>query len=139
MFITAQLVYFDAKTQRALIANAGHCPILLACKDEAISKVISPDGMPLGILPHSGYKEESIDLPRDCRMLLYTDGVVETRGVNDDQFGQERLVNWLRQTTQRPQDAEQLKEELAQQLERFRGHAALKDDETFLIIAGANE
>lgn len=139
MFITAQLVYFNAKERKVLIANAGHCPILLASKDDAVSKVISPDGMPLGILPYSGYHEESIELPADCRLLLYTDGVIETRNAQGEQFGQERLLNWLKQTAKRTCDAEQLKQELIEQLEQFRHRTAIKDDQTFLAVAGASE
>jgi serine phosphatase RsbU (regulator of sigma subunit) len=136
MFITAQFIYFDAKTEKALIANAGHCPILLAKGEE--TKTISPDGMPLGILPHSRYQEESLELTKDCRMLLYTDGVIETRNAQGQEFGQERLLRWLAEPSRKEQTAEQLKEALAAELDRFRNHATLKDDETFVIVAGGN-
>jgi hypothetical protein len=43
-------------------------------------------------------------------------------------------VDWLRHTSQF-HDAEQIKESLAGELNRFGGHVSSSDDQTFLIVA----
>jgi len=74
-------------------------------------------------------------LPANSRVLLYTDGLTEARNAQGELFGQERLMEWLRQSTARPRRAEELKEDLAAELLRFQLNTNLKDDQTFLIMA----
>ena len=135
MFITAQLVYVDIRKRRLITASAGHCPLLLAVAGDAEVKMLSPEGMPLGILPDTPFTDETAELPRNCRVLLYTDGLTEARNARGDLFGQERLLEWLKETTTRPRKAEELKDELAAELAKFQANTSLKDDQTFLIMA----
>jgi len=135
MFITAQLVYVDIRKRRLITASAGHCPLLLAVAGDAEVKMLSPEGMPLGILPDTPFTDETAELPRNCRVLLYTDGLTEARNARGDLFGQERLLEWLKETTTRPRKAEELKDELAAELVKFQANTSLKDDQTFLIMA----
>jgi serine phosphatase RsbU (regulator of sigma subunit) len=135
MFITAQLAYVDASERRLIAASAGHCPLLLAVPGDAAVRTLSPEGMPLGILPDTPFTDETAELPNNCRVLLYTDGLTEARNAPGELFGQERLMDWLKQTTTRHRWAESLKDELAAELIRFQANTSLKDDQTFLIMA----
>ena len=135
MFITAQLVYVDAGKRLLVTASAGHCPLLLAVVGERAVRTLSPEGMPLGILPDTPFTDETAELPRNCRVLLYTDGLTEARNAQGELFGQERLMEWLKQTTTHPRKAEELKDELAAELVKFQSNTSLKDDQTFLIMA----
>ena len=135
MFITAQLVYVDASQRRLITASAGHCPLLLAVPGEGAVQALSPEGMPLGILPDTPFTEESAELPNNYRVLLYTDGLTEARNGQAELFGQERLVEWLKQSTAWPRKAEELKDALVAELLKFQANTSLKDDQTFLIMA----
>jgi sigma-B regulation protein RsbU (phosphoserine phosphatase) len=134
MFITAQLVYVDARKRRLVTASAGHCPLLLAVAGDGAVKPLSPEGMPLGILPDT-FTDETAELPANCRVLLYTDGLTEARNAQGELFGQERLMEWLKRATTRPHKAEDLKNELVSELLKFQANTSLKDDQTFLIMA----
>ena len=135
MFITAQLVYVDVRERRLITASAGHCPLLLAVANDATVKTLSPEGMPLGILPDTTFTDESAVLSKNCRVLLYTDGLTEARNRQGDLFGQERLIEWLRQSPLSRRTAEELKENLVAELTKFQANTSLKDDQTFLIMA----
>jgi serine phosphatase RsbU (regulator of sigma subunit)/anti-sigma regulatory factor (Ser/Thr protein kinase) len=135
MFITAQLVYVDASQRRLITASAGHCPLLLAVPGEDAVQALSPEGMPLGILPDTPFTEESANLPGNDRVLLYTDGLTEARNGQAELFGQERLVEWLKRSTAWPRNAEELKDALVAELVKFQANTSLKDDQTFLIMA----
>ena len=91
--------------------------------------------MPLGILPDTTFTDESAVLSKNCRVLLYTDGLTEARNRQGDLFGQERLIEWLRQSPLSQRTAEELKENLVAELTRFQANTSLKDDQTFLIMA----
>ncbi len=131
MFITAQVVYVDARNRKLKTASAGHCPILLASQNGDV-QTISPEGLPIGVSPEENFAEETLRFTNGARVILYTDGVTETRDSTGQLFGQERLVEWLLRN--RNQNAEQLKRSLAQELAQFRGHAPLQDDQTFLVL-----
>jgi serine phosphatase RsbU (regulator of sigma subunit) len=135
MFITAQLVYVDSRARSLTAASAGHCPLLLALDEEGNVKALSPEGLPLGILPETTFSNQTEVLPKNCRILLYTDGLTEARNVSGEFFGQDRLVRWLRKSSQSKQPAEQLKDDLAAELIAFQSAASLSDDQTFLIMA----
>ncbi len=135
MFITAQLAFVDAEENRLVAASAGHCPMLITAGYGSQIKMISPEGMPLGILPDAGFGDEATPLEESCRLLLYTDGLTEARDVHGELFGQERLVEWMRQRSDDQRTAGKLKEDLAAELARFQANMALNDDQTFLILA----
>ena len=135
MFITAQLVYVDAGKRRLIAASAGHCPLLLSVAGDRAVTILSPEGMPLGILPDTPFTEETAELPRNCRVLLYTDGLTEARNAEGQLFGQERLMEWLRRTAGGPGKAEELKDKLVAELMKFQANTSLKDDQTFIIMA----
>ena len=135
MFITAQLVFVDARERRLVVASAGHCPLLMVPGGDGRVRALSPEGMPLGILPDTPFTDEAAELPERCRVLLYTDGLTEARNVQGELFGQERLMDWLKETTGRAASAEDLKDDLAAQLVKFQANTSLKDDQTFLIMA----
>lgn len=133
MFITAQLVYVDGRNRRITTASAGHCPVLLAVDSEGNVKTLSPEGLPLGILPDTTFSNQTEILPRNSRILLYTDGLTEARNSAGEFFGQERLVKWLKRSAAH-KGAEELKDELATELMAFQSSSHLSDDQTFLIM-----
>jgi serine phosphatase RsbU (regulator of sigma subunit)/anti-sigma regulatory factor (Ser/Thr protein kinase) len=134
MFITAQLVLADFSQRHLVVANAGHCPLFVAGPAGNL-KTISPDGLPLGILPDVTYTQEILPLD-DCNCaLMYTDGLTEARNSHGELFGQERLGTWLRQSINKHKTAAELSENFLSELKRFQGQAGLSDDQTFLILA----
>jgi serine phosphatase RsbU (regulator of sigma subunit)/anti-sigma regulatory factor (Ser/Thr protein kinase) len=135
MFITAQLVFVNTSERRLVAASAGHCPMLLASQRNRSVKVLSPEGLPLGILPDTTFGAQVEDLAADSRLLLYTDGLTEARNAEGEFFGQERLVTWFERSLQIPRSAEELKSELAAELNQFQGSTTIQDDQTFLIMA----
>lgn len=132
MFITAQLAHVDARERRIVTASAGHCPLLVASSGGV--RQFSPEGMPLGILPETTFSDEIIDLPRDARVLLYTDGLIEAVNAAGERYGEERLAQWLQASSSARRTAEELKRELAESLREFQRNTVLNDDETFLIM-----
>ena len=69
MFITAALVFVDVKNRRLIAASAGHCPLILTGKNQKTPKLISPDGLPLGIMREAVFSDQSEPLPPRSRLL----------------------------------------------------------------------
>jgi len=135
MFITAQLVFVDASNGSVVVASAGHCPVILTEPGAHRVVCISPEGMPLGVMPDALFCDETATLEKESRVLLYTDGLTEARDPAGEQFGQERLIRWFQCAARASSSAGQLKEELIQELREFQSNLALSDDQTFLILS----
>jgi len=134
MFITAQLALVDLAHQRIVVANAGHCPLLMT-NLEGETVAVSPEGMPLGIVPQIKFVDQVLTLDSIHSVLLYTDGLTEARNPEGEWFGRERLLKWLGKPANRAQSAKSLSEEFLKELDAFQCCAPTKDDQTFLILA----
>jgi serine phosphatase RsbU (regulator of sigma subunit)/anti-sigma regulatory factor (Ser/Thr protein kinase) len=134
MFITAQLAVADPHKGLLQVASAGHNPLLYVSPDGR-AKAVSPDGMPLGILPDVRFAEEMIPLKDIKAALLFTDGLTEARNAQGELFGHQRLADWLVRNCQRPRTAKQLADNFLGELARFQDQTSLKDDQTFLMLA----
>lgn len=63
-------------------ANAGHLPALLVEPDRPPRLVEGGGGVPLGVLPYATFEEGSTRVAPGSTLVLYTDGLVEVRGVS---------------------------------------------------------
>jgi sigma-B regulation protein RsbU (phosphoserine phosphatase) len=89
------MLYARLDTQRGLIniANAGHnYPVLI---NGEVSE-LELSGLPLGVDEESEYAESSAVIHPGDTVVLYTDGVVEASGPNEEIFGYARLEHMLR-------------------------------------------
>lgn len=136
MFITVQVLHVDGKARQVRVANAGHCPALLADPKAATSHPLAPEGLPLGVLPDTEFADEEAPLVEGARLLVYTDGLVEARNPSGDLYGYERLGQWLAARARKAASLEQMKEELLGEMTEFQNDDILQDDQTFLILAG---
>ncbi|MEV4331962.1 SpoIIE family protein phosphatase [Streptomyces sp. NPDC049597] len=76
--VTCLYAVYDPRTGQCRIANAGHMPPALARPGRAPALLELPSGVPLGVggLP---FETTTTDLGPGDLMVLYTDGLVETR------------------------------------------------------------
>jgi serine phosphatase RsbU (regulator of sigma subunit)/anti-sigma regulatory factor (Ser/Thr protein kinase) len=132
MFITVQLVLVDIERREAVAASAGHCPVIVASGGTLEPLRIA--GTPLGVLPNSTYREQSAELAGPAGLVLYTDGVTEALNAEGEMFGQDRLLQWLRQNMSKVDNASTLRDALAAELERFGAAQPLRDDQAFVIL-----
>jgi anti-sigma regulatory factor (Ser/Thr protein kinase) len=98
---TCVYAVYDPSTRRCTLARAGHLPPVLVCPEDgpdggAVRQLDIPAGVPLGV---GGVEFESaeVGIPDGAVLVLYTDGLVETRG-EDISEGIERLCDVLRRS-----------------------------------------
>ncbi|QTZ90756.1 SpoIIE family protein phosphatase [Streptomyces auratus] len=84
LFTSCLYVRIDLRTRRACLAGAGHPPPILRHPDRHTSVVHVPPGLLLGIDPDARYSATEITLPPKSVLALYTDGLVETPGVDPE-------------------------------------------------------
>ncbi|MDX6348408.1 MAG: hypothetical protein QOF84_3198 [Streptomyces sp.] len=78
---TAVCGLYDAETGVLCWARAGHPPPVLIRDGEAASLPL-PRGILLGAIAETTYEEHRLTLTSGDRLLMYTDGLVERRGIS---------------------------------------------------------
>jgi serine phosphatase RsbU (regulator of sigma subunit) len=76
--------HIDLVHHIAQLATAGHCPPLLRHPDLRTDILAAPPGPLLGVDPTAEYPTTDIPLPSGSLLVLYTDGLVETPGIDHD-------------------------------------------------------
>ncbi|SDQ15740.1 SpoIIE family protein phosphatase [Quadrisphaera sp. DSM 44207] len=78
LFATCCLAQLDQVTGELHLATAGHPVPLALVADGRVAEVQVPAGPPLGIVEGAAYSTRRLRLDERTRLLLYTDGVVES-------------------------------------------------------------
>jgi phosphoserine phosphatase RsbU/P len=98
-FISFFYGVLDNQQNRLTYCNAGHNPPLLIRADGA-STELDAQGAVLGQFPEWQYRQSELEMRSGDRLLLFTDGLVEACDVNEEQFGEQRLIGVLRENSQ---------------------------------------
>jgi GAF domain-containing protein len=77
-------VHIDPVHHIAELATAGHCPPLLRQPDLRTDILTAPPGPLLGVDPSAEYASVTVPLPSGALLTLYTDGLIETPGIDYD-------------------------------------------------------
>jgi len=124
---TVGLVSVDPSAGELCYAQAGHPPALLLGPDHAVRWLDGADGIPLGVLDDPVYTQVSAPIEPGSVLVLYTDGLVETRGEHLDR-GFERLEQAVLGA---PRDLEEL---CASVFDHALADPDVDDDVTLLVL-----
>lgn len=127
MFVTFFLGLVDLETGRLSFCNAGHNPPIL----NAQYMEMQPNA-PIGILSGMQYIGEEMDTIKGCSIFVYSDGLNEAENNQQEQFGDERLLDILR--TSKFDSARQVIDTLAAEVEKHRDGAEPNDDLTMMCL-----
>ena len=105
---------------------------MLANDDGQLSFLDMEPNAPIGLWPGLEYVGESIDFFKDRLLFLYTDGLNEAEDTEQKQFGDNRLLDVLRQVQTKP--VRQIIETMTQEITRHRNGAEPNDDLTMMCI-----
>ncbi len=142
-FATAVVLGFYLGTGELLFSNAGHLPLLWHHAASGVwdwleertphAKVV--DGLPLGLISGTAYAQTAVEFGRGDLLLLYTDGITESRNESGEELGQEGLLAMARSLPVDPREGPvAFGHALLATLQRFRGSAPQRDDETLAVL-----
>jgi phosphoserine phosphatase RsbU/P len=131
MFTTAVYLLLNLKKKTLKVANAGHPSLIFINSEKKLEEKCPAGGPPLGILPSAKYPEEEVIIRQGDRILLYTDGAIEPKDNQNNQFGLERLCDIL---LSEPGSLEDLIAMIHKRINNFVGDASQFDDLTILTF-----
>ena len=94
-FVTVFLARFDSNDRTLTYVNSGHNPPAVFRKNGASVDWLTRTAPAVGLAEHYFPRTESIQLFDGDVLLLYTDGLTEALNNDMEQFGQERLAEFL--------------------------------------------
>ncbi|MBP7275586.1 MAG: SpoIIE family protein phosphatase [Kiritimatiellae bacterium] len=136
MFVTLLYLVYNPRTRELRIARAGHDRPLWDRAATGDQQAVDSAGPAIGMGPPELFEhmigETSITLSPGDRVTLFTDGITEAAGENDEDFGMDRLKAAL--TGARGAGAAETLTQVQRQVVQFAGGRGQKDDMTMLCL-----
>jgi putative ABC transport system permease protein len=139
-FFYAQI---DEKCRQLRYVNAGHNPPYLLRRIDAASPTVAEGsaaqieelatgGMVLGLFPMASYEEATVELHPGDVLVVFTDGVTEALNPNEEEYGEDRLKQLLRQVVHLP--VNEISARISEEMKNWIQDAEQFDDLTFLVM-----
>ena len=132
MFVTLFIGLVDLKTGHLSFCNAGHNPPVIGGGEHHGEFLQMLPNFPIGVMPGLEFQGEEIDCIKGRPLFIYTDGLNEAENREHDQFGDDHLIDILRNT--HFDTARQVVETLAAKVEEHRDGADPNDDLTMMCL-----
>jgi sigma-B regulation protein RsbU (phosphoserine phosphatase) len=121
---------YDPRTRRLECVNAGHNPPVVLRNGQVIR--LEAGGPVVGLLPLAPYVEQVLTLEPGDLLLLYTDGISEAMTHDDEEWGEDRMIEAARKV--RTKDAGEILHAIFADADKFTAGAPQHDDMTMLIL-----
>jgi sigma-B regulation protein RsbU (phosphoserine phosphatase) len=124
---------YDPQTHRLSYVNAGHNPPMILRKLAAACQVfrLEMGGPVIGLLQQC-YQQGSFHLESGDVVVLFTDGVSESMNAADEEWGEDRLIEFAKTCHGRP--AFEVMTEILAAAEQFASGAPQHDDMTLVVL-----
>ncbi|HYP29547.1 MAG TPA: SpoIIE family protein phosphatase [Blastocatellia bacterium] len=121
----------DPETGTLVYSNGGHnTPALIRRSGEVV--MLDQGGLPIGLMQGASYQEGTVKFEPNDVLVIYSDGITESVNDGDEEFGEERLIEVVRNNLHR--SAAGIRDRIDEALSRFVGTAAPVDDMTLMVI-----
>jgi sigma-B regulation protein RsbU (phosphoserine phosphatase) len=122
----------DDRTGLLIYANCGHNTPMLLRAGERDPLLLEATGQMLGPFPESTFKTESVLMKKGDLLLLYTDGITEATNEQGEFYGEERLLNQLRNC--RDMTPKEMTQRMLQEVQLFNSTGTNSDDKTIVVL-----
>jgi sigma-B regulation protein RsbU (phosphoserine phosphatase) len=131
-YATTFFAVYDDETRRLRYVNCGHNPPFLARADGSVERLTATATV-LGLFEEWDCTVAELELAAGDVLVIYTDGVSEASPNEEDEFGEERLIEAARDG--RARSADEILEAILSQVQEFsQGEQA--DDMTLIVARG---
>lgn len=131
-FVTFFMGDLEPQTGGLKYVNAGHIPPIVYRSSTGEVERLEVGGTVLGLFEAAVFEVGKIQLDHGDILIVFSDGISESWGENDEEFGEERLGDLVKIHAQLP--ASQLMATLQSEVEQFTTSLRATDDSTLLVI-----
>jgi len=121
----------NEKTPEFCFCNAGHeNPMLFSDGDDPAR--LATGGLVLGISNDFPFEEETVTFAKDGVLVIFSDGISEATNAEDDQFGDDRVLELIR--AHRHESSSDIINRLVEAVRAHTGNAPQMDDITLIAV-----
>jgi serine phosphatase RsbU (regulator of sigma subunit)/anti-sigma regulatory factor (Ser/Thr protein kinase) len=138
MYVTMYYVILDSKKRSVNYSSAGHNPMVLYRDETKSVSFLNPGGIAVGIDLgdpeefNSRITSEKLKLRKGDLLFIYTDGITEAMNEKREQFGETRLIEFVKKYHHLP--ASDFKMKLNDEITSFTKGYPQTDDITFVVL-----
>jgi sigma-B regulation protein RsbU (phosphoserine phosphatase) len=129
-FISLFIGAIDSSARKLSYCNAGHHSPVLWRSDRGLITRLEPTAPAIGLIARPDFRTETIEVDTGDLLVLYTDGLTEARDRRNQEFGEERLSDFIRHNYNL--SAEEFTGQLWTTVKEYSGHH--QDDTTLLVL-----
>nr|HQU72183.1 SpoIIE family protein phosphatase [Calditrichia bacterium] len=130
-YVTFFFGILDLEAYEFTYCNAGHNPTILLHEDGS-HELLMEGGTVVGFLPNQSYSRNTVAIAPGDYLVLYTDGVTEIQNFNEEEFGEERLLEVLRANMGRT--PREMRFAVIEAIRKFSERQEFQDDVTMLVV-----
>ncbi|MFW5711452.1 MAG: PP2C family protein-serine/threonine phosphatase, partial [Spirochaetota bacterium] len=131
-FATLSMFSYNDKEKEVTYSNAAHPPLLVyRSSDEEFIEIDTP-GLPIGVEQKEQYQQRSFKVQSGDILILFTDGIPETRSPDGREYTTENLKSRLKQIGNK--SAKAISKYIQDDLDRFTEGAEQHDDQTLFVM-----
>ena len=136
MFMTMIMLQWIPQTKEMKFTGAGHETLI---HYKALNKTVDnlkAGGIALGMIPDNEKlaQEQPLNFQEGDFIILYTDGITESRNTDGEMFGESKLVKIIEKNAPEAVSAEALFQRISTEVTHFIGDTIQQDDMTLLVI-----
>lgn len=133
VFTTCLVSVFNTKENTISVSNAGHYSPIIIKTDGSIKRDLNcVKGIPIGILDESEYVSNTFDADECAMICMYTDGVLEIKNKEKEEYGLGRLEVFLQKNYNLSQS--EIVDKLKLDLKEFASTDSYDDDIMIVML-----
>lgn len=121
----------DADSHTLSFCNAGHNPPFLFSPSKEYVRLVE-GGIVTGMIPEFPYADKLVEISPGSVLVLFTDGVTEAMNTQEEEFGEERLIQIISSSLSETSD--HILKNILSEVKLFTKEAEQFDDITLLVI-----
>ncbi len=131
-FITVCYARFDTAAKHLVFVDGGHMRTVHYRASDDTIELLQGDNLPLGVREQEMYAQSHVTFGPGDLFVFYSDGVTESKSVDGEFYGVERLTELVRSSAHL--EAEQLANAVCEAALGFAGPNGLSDDLTCIVV-----
>lgn len=131
-FVTLFLGILDIDSHTLQYASGGHEYPFLIHSDHTHDR-LKTGGLPLGVMEEQEYEEETVEFKQGDKLVIYSDGITDSRDSKDEEFGEKRLEQLVVEDSDK--SAQKLMDSIFEASLDHSKESQLFDDMTMVVIS----
>ncbi|HSG99860.1 MAG TPA: GAF domain-containing SpoIIE family protein phosphatase, partial [candidate division Zixibacteria bacterium] len=137
-YATLCLGIFNSADNSFEYVNAGHNYPALIRRDGSIER-LAVGGMIVGAFPGAQYESATVTLNSEEFIFFFTDGISETMNEAEEEYGEDRLIDFLRSLADKSLAPDDIIERTLEDVDRFFKEDPPADDRTIIVLKATHD